>query len=394
MKDGPVREQGLETRLLRSGRIGVTVNPPIHRASTILFDTVAALETAKARRFDRGNLFYGRFGTPDVFAVEEGVSVLEGGVASLAVPSGLAACVLPAIAFLKPGDHMLVVDTAYEPARASFSSLVARNGVHVEYYDPRAGAGIAALLRPETRMVYLESPGSLTFEVQDIPAITAAVAGRGILTVCDNTWATGVNLRPLDLGVDLVVQAGTKYIVGHSDAMLGFVSMAHETLLRPLREAANWLGYNVSPDDVFLAGRGLRTLAVRLRRHHETGLALARWLEGRPGIYQVIHPALASHPDHAIWARDFRGASGLFSVLLDTRDKAVATRFVESLELFGMGFSWGGFESLVLLADPAHARTATRWDAPRIMCRVHAGLEEPADLIADLEQAMAAAGLG
>lgn len=371
----------------RQTRVVPTVNMPVHRASTILFDTIAELDAAKARRFQKGTLFYGRFGTPDVFALEEAISEFEGGAGTVAVPSGLAACVLPLVAFLKPGDHVLVADTVYEPTRTSLNAFVRRNGVEVEYYDPRAD--VAPLIQGNTRVIYLESPGSQTFEVQDIPAIAAAARARGVITVCDNTWATALFCRPLALGCDVVVQAATKYIVGHSDAMLGLVTVADMALHAPLREAANWMGYSVAPDEVYLAARGLRTLAVRLAQHGATGLELARWLEGRPGVARVIHPGLPSHPDHAIWARDFTGASGLFAILLDTTDRAVAARFCESLTLFGIGFSWGGFESLVLPGDPSHARTATRWDEKRQLVRIHAGLENADDLKADLAQALA-----
>ena len=371
----------------RKARVVPTVNMPVHRASTILFDTIAELDAAKARRFQKGTLFYGRFGTPDVFALEEAISEFEGGAGTVAVPSGLAACVLPLVAFLKPGDHVLVADTVYEPTRTSLNAFVRRNGVEVEYYDPRAD--VAPLIQGNTRVIYLESPGSQTFEVQDIPAIAAAARARGVITVCDNTWATALFCRPLALGCDVVVQAATKYIVGHSDAMLGLVTVADMALHAPLREAANWMGYSVAPDEVYLAARGLRTLAVRLAQHGATGLELARWLEGRPGVARVIHPGLPSHPDHAIWARDFTGASGLFAILLDTTDRAVAARFCESLTLFGIGFSWGGFESLVLPGDPSHARTATRWDEKRQLVRIHAGLENADDLKADLAQALA-----
>lgn len=381
-------DSGIDTVLIHGGRAqgAAIVNMAPHRASTILFDTVADLDAAKNRRFDKGTLFYGRFGTPDIFAFEDAITELEGGAGTVALPSGLAACVLPLVAFLKPRDHVLVVDTVYEPARASFDAFIARSGVDVGYYDPRAA--IEDLIRPNTRMIYLESPGSFTFEVQDIPAIAKVARERGILTVCDNTWATALFCRPLALGVDIVVQAATKYIVGHSDALVGLVTVADSAHHAPLRQAANWLGHRTAPDEVYLAARGLRTLGARLRQHHRTGLNLAGWLEGQRGVARVLHPGLPSHPDHAIWARDFTGASGLFAVLLDTEDRYTAVRFAQRLKLFRMGFSWGGFESLVLLGDPSHARTATRWQERRQLVRIHAGLEDAGDLRADLAQAL------
>lgn len=386
---------GSETRISHLGRepreqAGL-VNRPVHRGSTFLFERVADLEAAKKARFSKGQLFYGRFGTPDVFAFEDAVSELEGGEASVAVPSGLAACVLPLVAFLKPGDHVLVTDAIYEPTRTSLMAFIARSGVDVEFYNPRTGAGIETLCRDNTKVIYLESPGSLTFEVQDIPAITAIARRRGILTVCDNTWATGYFCNAFALGVDVVAQSATKYLIGHSDSMLGVVT-CKEHLHCQLREAANWMGYRVSPDDVFLAARGLRTLPVRLERHQQNGIALAQWLAAQPQVRRVLHPALEGHPDHALWKRDFRGASGLFAIILDTSSHKRAVAFIEALRLFGLGFSWGGFESLVLLGDPAHARTATVWNDDGVLIRIHAGLENPDDLKADLANALAIAG--
>ncbi len=363
------------------------VNVPVHRASTIVFDKVGDIDEAKKHRFDKGQVFYGRFGTPDTFAFEDAISQLEGGYGSIAVPSGLAACVLPLVAFLKPGDHVLVTDAVYEPVRTSLGAFIARNGIEVTYYDPRIGAGIAALFKPNTRLVYLESPGSLTFEVQDIPAICKAARERGVITVCDNTWATALFCKPMALGVDIVAQSATKFIVGHSDAMLGLVTCGAEHY-RALREAANWLGYHASPDDVYLAARGLRTLAARLRQHQESGLALASWLETMPQVRRVIHPGLPSHPDHSIWKRDFEGASGLFAIVLNTSSMQQATAFIESLKLFALGFSWGGFESLVLHGDPAHARTATQWTEEGVLVRLYIGLEHIDDLKRDLAQGL------
>lgn len=385
------RDMRNETKVARLGRAhggdGTTVNLPVHRASTIAFSSVATIDGAKKARFDKGRVFYGRFGTPDVFAFEEAITELEGGFGTVAVPSGLAACVLPLVAFLKPGDHLLVTDSVYEPTRTSIRQFIQRSGVEVEFYDPRIGAGIAGLMRPETRMVYLESPGSLTFEIQDLPAICKAARAAGAITVADNTWATALLCAPMALGVDIVVQSATKYIIGHSDAMLGLVT-SHEPHYRPLREAANWMGYRASPDDVFLAARGLRTLPVRLGQHQETALALARFLEELPQVRRVIHPGLPSHPDHAIWQRDFAGASGLFAIVLNTPSMEKAAAFIEDLELFALGFSWGGYESLVLHADPAHARTATNWAEEGILVRLYAGLEHVEDLKADLARAI------
>lgn len=385
---GSLSQETLVTRLgrTRDAESGL-VNLPVHRASTIIFDSMAALEAAKENRFAKGQLFYGRFGTPDVFAFEDAIAQLEGGYGGIATPSGLAACVLPLVAFLRHGDHVLVTDSVYEPVRASLSGYLAGLGVEVTYYDPTIGDGVASLFKPNTRVLYTESPGSLSFEVQDLPTLAAVAHARGAIVICDNTWATPLFYKPLALGADVVVHAGTKYMVGHSDAMIG-VAVSREPHYEQLRKASNWLGYHTSPDDVFLAARGLRTLAVRMRRHQSTGLTLAQFLQDRPEIRRVLHPGLPSHPGHALYKRDFSGSSGLFAAVLETKSIAAANAFVESLELFGIGFSWGGFESLALVCNPAHARTATTWSEQGILVRFHAGLEDSTDLVRDLERGL------
>ena len=383
------RSMSLETRILHLGSAPAeqkgAVNPPVYHASTVLFATVAALEESVRNRNEPGHFHYGRFGTPTSHALEEALAELEGGDHAIALPSGLSAVALTVLAFCGTGDHLLMADSVYGPARGLCEGLLRRLGVETEFYDPRIGSGISALIRPNTRLVYLESPGSLTFEVQDLPAIAAAAHRSGIVVAIDNTWATPVFLNPLALGADIVIHAATKYIVGHADSMMGAVVMRKQHYM-PLRLAASALGYSVAPDDSYLALRGLRTLAVRLARHQSTGLALARWLQDRPEVERVIHPALPNHPDHALWRRDFRGACGLFGVQLRPYARLAVEAMLNGLKLFGKGFSWGGFESLALLADPGPLRSAVPWPAGAgPLLRVHAGLEDPADLMADLE---------
>ena len=359
------------------------VNPPVYHASTVTFPSLAALEAAGRRKLDV--TYYGRNGTPGTFAFEEAVAALEGGHRSVALGSGKAAVLAALTAFVESGDHMLVTDAAYGPTRSFCERFLKRFGVETTFYDPAIGAGIAELIRPNTRLVFVESPGSLTFEVQDVPAIAKAARAAGCATVMDNTWASPLFLKPFALGVDVSVQAATKYIGGHSDLMLGVVTTTEAPHER-VRKAAFELGAPAGPDDVYLAQRGLRTLAVRMPRHMRSGLAVAEWLRGRPQVARVLHPGLPGDPGHALWKRDFTGASGLFGVELVPGPRAAVAALLDGLDLFSMGFSWGGYESLAILAEPAPMRTVTRarWAGAGPLLRLHVGLEDPDDLVADL----------
>jgi cystathionine beta-lyase len=360
------------------------VNPPVYRASTILFPSVAALEAAKPRQ----GTYYGRYGTPTTAALEEAVAELEGGYRAIVVGSGKTAITSMLLALLRAGDHLLVVDTVYGPTRQFCTGTLARFGVATTFYDPLIGAGIAELIRPETRLVFTESPGSLTFEMQDTPAIAAAAHARGCLVAMDNTWASPLFCKPFELGVDLSVQAATKYIGGHSDLMMGVVTAteaAYEQLWRGMLEVAT----ASAPDDCYLALRGLRTLAARLERHQRSAMIVAEWLAARAEVRRVLYPALPDDPGHAIWQRDFRGASGLFGLILEPYPKAAVTAMLDGMELFGMGYSWGGYESLLIPTRPATSRTATPWAEDGPTLRIHVGLEDPSDLIRDLEAGFA-----
>jgi cystathionine beta-lyase len=363
------------------------VNPPVYHASTILYPSVARLE--QAQQDPLSGVVYGRTGTPTTFALEEAVAALEGGARAIALPSGLGAISALLLALLKAGDHLLMVDTVYGPVRTLCDKALARFGIETTYYDPLVGGGITDLMRPNTRLVYLESPGSLTFEVQDAPALIAAAQAKGALAVMDNTWATPLYFKPLRHGADIAIHAATKYIGGHSDVMLGLIVLRDEALHRTIKLAANGFGYSAAPDDCYLGLRGLRTLAVRLQRHQENGLALARWLQSRPEVLRVLHPGLPDNPGHALWRRDFAGASGLFGLVLRPCAPAALAAMLDSMRLFGMGFSWGGYESLLIPVKPEKRRTATRWAPGGPTLRLHAGLEAVGDLIADLESGLA-----
>lgn len=371
------------TKLVTTGRDPAAnhgiVNPPVYHASTILF------RSAEAFRNRDQEYVYGRRGTPTSTALETAVAEIEGGHACCLTSSGLAAICTALMAFARPGDHVLIADTVYRPTRNFADTMLVRIGVAVEYYDPLIGAGIANLMRDSTTVVFTESPGSQTFEMQDLPAIAEAAHAGGAVVITDNTWASPYYFDPFAHGVDVSVQAATKYIVGHSDVMMGTIT-ASEEHWPVLRETHLLLGQCAGPDDIYLALRGLRTLGVRLRQHMETGIALATWLEQRPEVAEVMHPALPSHPGHDLWRRDFRGASGLFSIRLKSTDRAAVDAMIDGLVLFGIGASWGGFESLVLPFDPASYRSATPWTRDGHCVRIHAGLEDVEDLKADLEE--------
>lgn len=365
-----------------SANYGV-VNPPVYHASTILFDSMDDLANAYVDRY--AHYTYGRTGTPTSHAFEEAVAALEGGYAAVTASSGLSAVALALDAFVKAGDHVLIPDCAYGPTRDYCDKVMTRHGVIVEYYDPLIGGDIDGLVRDGTAVIFMESPGSLTFEIQDVPAITNVARDRGIVTMIDNTWATPLFFKPFDHGVDVSIHAATKYMVGHADAMMGIVVCATEDLFLAIKTNAHLNGICAGPDDLYLAQRGLRTMAVRLAHHQAAALDVARWLQGRDEVLRVLHPALADDPGHALWSRDFTGSSGLFSFMLKPCSRAAVNRMVDHMDLFGIGFSWGGYESLIMPQDPRRTRTVTDWNADGPLLRVHIGLEDIDDLKADLD---------
>jgi cystathionine beta-lyase len=362
------------------------VNTPVFRATTMLFATVQELEQAARGEYD--GISYGLHGLPTVTDLQEAVTAIEGGHGALAVPSGLTATTLPLLALANAGDHVLVTDAVYGPTRRFCDHHLPRIGVEVGYYDPLAGAAIDDAMRPNTRFVFVESPGSLTFEVQDIPAIAAAAHRHGALVIADNSWATPFFFRTFDHGVDVSVHAATKYIGGHSDVLLGLI-IANEATHRALHRFWTDIGVTASPDDCFLGLRGLRTLPTRLARHQASALAIAQWLAHRPEVKEVIYPALPGSRGHDLWKRDFTGASGLFGIVLHPVARERIEAMLDGMRLFGMGWSWGGFESLIIPTYPERTRTATKWDAGGPSLRLHIGLEDPEDLIADLDAGFA-----
>lgn len=375
-----------ETKLIHAGRhperFEGAVNPPVFHASTIISPTLADWDQ---KMIDRANevqgTYYGRGGTPTTHALQDAWCELEGAHRCVVYSSGLGACTGALLSYLSAGDHMLMSDSVYGPARHVAQGLLKRYGVSTSFYDPLIGAGIAQLMRPTTKVVYVESPGSLTFEVQDIPAIAEAAHRQDAMVLMDNTWATPLYFKAIEHGVDVSIQAATKYVVGHADAMLGMVS-CNKRAWPQLKSTHYDLGQTAGPDDLYLAQRGLRTMGVRLKQHWQTGLRLAQWLAARPEVEKLLHPALPDDPGHALWKRDFKGACGLFGVVLRPIGKEALRAFIDGLELFGLGASWGGYESLVMPFTPE--RSVTRWPYEGPCVRIHAGLENVDDLIADL----------
>jgi len=374
------------SRLVALGRDGELshgfVNLPAFRGSTVLYPDVETLKKG-GQRFT-----YGRRGTPTTQALAAAWTDLSSAAGTMLVPSGIAAITSALMATLSAGDHLLMSDSVYGPSRFLANTTLKRLGIETEYYDPRIGAGIDELMRPNTTTIFAESPGSETFEVQDIPAIAAVAHARGACLILDNTWATPLFFPPHAHGVDIAIEAGTKYLSGHADLLLGLVS-ANAAWFERLRRSTETLGIPAGPEDVFLALRGLRTMELRLREAERQGLELAQWLAGRPEVLRVVHPALPDHPDHGLWKRDFTGSSGLFSVVLKPVSEAAVAAMLDGLELFGLGYSWAGFESLVVPVECASRRTATRFAPGGPMVRFSVGLEDIEDLKADLERGFA-----
>ncbi|MEA1834691.1 cystathionine beta-lyase [Methylobacterium durans] len=374
------------TRLVHAGRDPSAqhgfVNTPIYRGSTVLYPTYDDIQHR------RGRYNYGTSATPTMDALTDAWTELSGAAGTVVTPSGLAALTVALMASVSAGDHLLVTDSAYRPTRQFCDGVLARYGVAVEYYDPTLGAGLAALMRDTTKAVLVEAPGSQSFEMQDVPAIAEVVHARGGTVIMDNTWATPLLFPPHERGVDIAVEAGTKYLSGGSDLLIGLTS-ANRKHFPAVRRTFDHFAMCAGPEDIFLALRGLRTMSLRLNEHGRQGLEMARWLQARPEVLRVLHPALPEDPGHAIWKRDFSGASGLFGVILKPVPEAAVAAMLDGLELFGMGFSWGGFESLVIPFDCAPYRTATRWAPGGPALRFHIGLEDIADLKADLEAGFA-----
>ncbi len=389
-----------DTLLVTSSRsakkFGGAVNPPIQKTSTVLFPTIESYEKAEkglayyeeTKDLSTSDYSYGIFGTETTAVLQQAISDIEGGGKTYITPSGLSAITLSILSFISSGDHILVADTVYGPTRRFCNKELKKYGVSVTYYDPYIGKDITKLIQKNTKIIFLESPGSLTFEVQDIPAICASAkkSSDGIVTIIDNSWATPFYFKAFEHGVDIAVQALTKYVGGHSDLILGSVTAKSDTHSKKIAATYRNLGLHTSPEDCYIAQRGIRTLGVRLKQHYSSAIKIAQWLEKRPEVEKVLYPALSSHPDNKIWKRDFTGAGGLFTFIFKKKlSREAISSFTDNLKLFGIGCSWGGFESLIISFDPSQIRTAKSWKEKGSCIRLYIGLEDPDDLITDLE---------
>ncbi|MBT6036977.1 MAG: cystathionine beta-lyase [Kordiimonadaceae bacterium] len=378
-----------DTKIVHAGRdkkwTGQAVNPPVYHVSTILHDSVADLKYA-LKNFKNKIWYYGRRGTPTHYAFREAMTELEGGHDCLIYPSGLAAINAALLSFLSSGDHLLMVDTAYGPTRVLCNKVLTRMGIEVTYYDPLIGSGIETLLQENTKVIFTESPGSVTMDIQDIPAISKVARANDIILMLDNTYGNLINFDPYAHGVDISIQAATKYIVGHSDAMLGTIT-ASKKYWSKLYDNSFFMGYTAAPDDINLAMRGIRTIKPRIKQHEQSALKIANWLKARDEVDLILHPAFPDCPGHEIWKRDFNGSNGLFSFTLKAGNEEALTALLDNLKLFKMGFSWGGFESLVMsFYNLKKERDMPNWDDYGLLIRLHVGLEDADDLIDDLTQ--------
>ena len=366
---------------------GGMINAPVYHGSTVVYPTLADLDQSRFDHDLKDKVVYGRLGNQSTFAFENAVADLENGFGCVSTSSGMSAVTTAILAFASSGDHILMVDNVYGPTRAFCADYLCRIGVEVTFYDPMLGSEIEDLVKDNTTLIFMESPGSMTFEVQDVPSIVSVAKRRGIATALDNSWATPLFFRPLDLGVNVSVIAATKYIAGHSDAMIGLIS-ADKDNFYTVKKCRDLLGQCLAPDDVYLGARGLRTLSVRVRQHQQNAIKLANWLTGQKDVLEVIHPAFENCPGHVNWKRDFTGSTGLFSFILKPKPRAALASMLDDMQLFSMGYSWGGYESLIVPQEPSSSRSATIWKKEGQLIRVHVGLESIDDLIVDIEEGL------
>ena len=384
------KNKSFDTRIVRAGSIPKAqkgaVNPPVYRASTVIFPTVQAMQHAQQIKFD--TTFYGVHGTPTTFALEKAMVEIEGGYRAISVSSGLAAITTALISSLKAGDHLLMVDSVYGPTRNFCNTTLKNFGIETTYYNPLIGEDIEDLIKPETKVIFTESPGSYTFEIQDIPKIVEKAHKHNVKVMIDNTWSAGYYFKPFDFDVDISIQATTKYQSGHADVILGHIIARTKEDWLNLKITASTLGQAVAPDVCYLALRGIRTLSIRLEEHQNNAIKIAKWLNDRPEVETILHPAFSSCPGHQVWKRDFTGSSGLFSIILKDFPDEQVNKMLDGMDYFAMGFSWGGFESLMVPCDPSKIRSVTKWNAAGPLLRIHVGQEDVQDLIDDLERGL------